>query len=318
VKLFKIKAHSGDAYNEKVDQMAKNSLTSSALNFIINDQLNTTLYFNCLAIASPIRQFIKHITRAEAFTSFLNLDINHKYTSLDIDWITTSKYISDNSASNVTTYKASALMKTKIQRILEMLPTMETLKKRHPLLFDNIQPCIRCDSVPEDFVHLWTCPMIIHKLQALVNNSKKLLVDILQSDHLNQQVEQLNIWSISPSAQISFIDLIKGIIPFNLMHLIKSAFTSQNDSFAAVSTFMHFIFEQSQEIWKDRCSILKDFESAHNITDARKRSLTESTRYSFPTYQAFYDYNYLVDTMVRYGSHWSNFWCSRGQALFLV
>jgi hypothetical protein len=146
-----------------------------------------------------------------------------------------------------------------------------------------------------------------------------LLINTLQSEHLTQCVDQLNIWSLSSSlsTQFSFIDLIKGIIPSNLMQLLKLAFKSQQDTFTAVSHFMHFIFEQSQAIWRERCSELKTFESSRDITDALKRSFIESSGYSFPTYRTSYDSNQLVDSMVRNGSHWSNFWCSRGQALFL-
>ena len=161
--------------------------------------------------------------------------------------------------------------------------------------------------------------MVLHKMHALINNAKLLLGNILQSDHSSQLIKQLDIWSLFPASpsQFIFIDLIKGIIPYNLMHLFNKTFVSQNENFAAVSNFMHFIFEQSQVIWKERCSELKTFELSHDITDDLKRSLTESSGYSFPTYHTSYDSNQLVDSMVRNGSHWSNFWCSRGQALFL-
>src|SRR3970282_1448829 len=88
--------------------------------------------------------------------------------------------IKDNTASNATNYEASALSKKKIQRILEMLPTMETLKKCHPLIFDNTQKCIRCDIDIENFAHIWTCPLVRHRTQLIINNAKTLLNNIIQ------------------------------------------------------------------------------------------------------------------------------------------
>jgi ribonuclease HI len=85
VSMVKVKAHSGDFYNEKVDQLAKTSLDSSALHLNINNQSHTTLYYNNLAIASPIRQFIKNINQTESLSAFLNLDVNSKYINMAID-----------------------------------------------------------------------------------------------------------------------------------------------------------------------------------------------------------------------------------------
>src|SRR5215216_4307843 len=65
VSMVKVKAHSGDLYNEKVDNLIKISLESSTLNININNQSHMTLYYNKLAIVSPIRQFIKNINRAK-------------------------------------------------------------------------------------------------------------------------------------------------------------------------------------------------------------------------------------------------------------
>ncbi|CAI2194538.1 13144_t:CDS:1 [Funneliformis geosporum] len=82
-----------------------------------------------MAIALPIRQFIKNVMQAETFSAFLNLNTINKYLNLDINWMVTIFCIKDNTASNATNYETSTLLKKKLQRVLEMLPTMETLKK---------------------------------------------------------------------------------------------------------------------------------------------------------------------------------------------
>ena len=127
--MHKVKAHSGVTFNEKVDKMAKEALTSNALHITPADKSHPSLHLQQLALATPIRPLIKDITRAEHLVSLLNLDVNHKYFTLDINWMATAFCISDNDASSVTTFEMSALKRKKIQRILEMLSTMVVLNK---------------------------------------------------------------------------------------------------------------------------------------------------------------------------------------------
>ena len=129
VTLHKVKAHSGNFANEKVDNLAKAALTSAALHFTINDQLHTTIKFNNYTIASPIRPFIKECIRTHTVTSFMNLDVNSNYCLAEVDWLTTAYCISDNISSSATSYDASSTKRKKLQRLLEMLPTLEVLKK---------------------------------------------------------------------------------------------------------------------------------------------------------------------------------------------
>ncbi len=315
ITLIKVKAHAGDHYNENADKLAKASLDTPALYLNIVDDVHTTLYYHGLAIASPIRPFIKNITRAEMLAKFINLDINTKYNHLNIDWIATAFCISDNISNTTTDYISSVLKRKKIQRLLEMMPTMNVLIKRHPLLFDNTSLCCRCHLESEDFNHIWTCPLIIHKTHSIITSSKEYLLELLDINDIST-VNQLHLWSLSDDSNFSFVNLIKGIVPRCLSNMIYSLVSPRTNANSVLSNFMHSIFEKSQEIWKERCTLHKEFEHAHDITDQLKRSLTDDSGYHFPTSLHYADSSNLINNMIRLGSHWSNFWCSRGQALF--
>ena len=193
---------------------------------------------------------------------------------------------------------------------------MEILITCHPLLFDSTSLCIRCQSETEDFNHIWTCPMILHLTSSIIIKSKALLIELLEYNYDTPSIDQMQIWSTTVNSQFSFVDLIKGIVPSCLSELINSSISPRANANAILSHFMHFIFEQSQEIWKERCSLQNNFEKSNDITDQLKRSLTEDSGYHFSTSQQFADASIFINKMIRLGSHWSNFWCSRGQALF--
>jgi hypothetical protein len=158
--------------------------------------------------------------------------------------------------------------------------------------------------------------LVLHRTQRLIYDSQLLLYNITQNEIQLSDIQQLNIWSLSNTTQFSFIDLIKGIIPTTLYSIIHQSLTSKEATDAAMSSLMHFIFVQSNDIWKDRCSQFKDFEKSHEITDQLKRSLTENSGYHFSSSTLTFMPHNVIDQMVRLGSQWTNFWCCRGQALF--
>jgi len=315
VTLHKVKAHSGNHANEQVDKLAKDALVSSALHFTVNDQIHTSILFNDLIIASPIRPFIKECIRANAFTSFLNLDINTRY-SQEVDWLSTAFYISDNISSAATNYIASSTKKKKTLRLLEMLPTLEVFKRRHPVLYETSWTCNRCNIENETFAHVWTCITVYRQVCDIIETVKHHLANITQCNNM-EPIDQLNIWALSTHTSFSFIDLIKGVVPSNLSKFINSSITSQADARAATSNFMHFIYEQTQVIWLNRCMIFKEFEMSLGITESLKKTHINASGYNIVTSHDVFSSSLFIDNMVRLGSHWTNFWCSRGQAFFL-
>jgi hypothetical protein len=308
VSLRKVKAHSGDIHNEAVDKLAKSSLYSPALQLNIENNDRLSLSFNDFPIALPIRYFLKNLNRADTLCSFLNLDIIAIYDTHDINWMITARYISDNIANSFTTYEASTLKAKKLQRLLELLPTMEVLKKRHPLIYNTSWKCFRCHAENEDFSHIWTCISVQAELFNIIELSKQHLIQCTNSNIDILVLNNMDIWKLSTLTNLSFLDLIKGVVPTSLHNIFSSAFGSMEESFSALSNFMHFMYEQSQKICIKHCSLMKDFEKMHQITDPLKRSLIESTGYAFPVNINNNRSSFtLIDYIIRLGSYWSNF-----------
>ena len=85
---------------------------------------------------------------------------------------------------------------------------------------------------------------------------------------------------------------------------------------ATLSAFMHFIFEHIQKIWLDQCAYQISFEKSNNIRSNTKKDNTSATGYEKTQQIQVLTIHDAIDKMVRLRSHWTNFWCCSGQALF--
>ena len=313
VNLIKVKAHSNNLLNNKVDAMAKDALTHPVLQINMTDAPQSFCRYNNQPVLLPIRQLVKDIFRHKHLQHILSLHVFSRYQPFfKINWIATSFCLSDNVATNHTSYVASATRMKKFQRLLEMLPTVEILKIRHPSLFSPSALCPQCEAADEDFLHIWTCPMVDYQMKLLIQRVKDLLKDITNAQ--STDIDNLNWWDLSTS--FSFVVLIKGIVPTTLFDLIHTNLSHMPTALAACSTLMHFIFEESQRFWIERCSRQSAIEKAANINLKNKKDNFTSSGFDLP-HGIPTNINNAdpINTMVQLGSHWTNFWCSSGQAL---
>ncbi|PKC51745.1 hypothetical protein RhiirA1_483086, partial [Rhizophagus irregularis] len=65
----------------------------------------------------------------------------------------------------------------RIKILLDMLPTLTTLQKRKPHIYDPSWLCSQCNSSLETLNHLWTCPYILLEFSPF-NTFKTLLLDL--------------------------------------------------------------------------------------------------------------------------------------------
>src|SRR5688572_21105135 len=118
---------------------------------------------------------------------------------------------------------------------MEELPTIEKLKIRHPNLCRNWNCCV-CNKEKETYDHIWLCENQKEMMEKIIeetqnhfnkeisniksnndNNSKSNKVNNLQSKEFK------NMWLLEKKKdKITFIDLIKGIIPQNLKDIITN------------------------------------------------------------------------------------------------
>jgi ribonuclease HI len=155
--FVKVKAHSGNLYNEQVDTLACSSHDFNALPLIHN--VNSIRYFplwKIILIEINLRQFLTSVSRNIGFEKFLYLHRNSKYVNLDVDWGTTFFILNDDENSSITTTFASTCKSRCIKYLLEELPTIEHVKLRCPDLYDGWN-CPSCKNEKETFSHIWLC-----------------------------------------------------------------------------------------------------------------------------------------------------------------
>jgi hypothetical protein len=196
-----------------------------------------------------------------------------------------------------------------------MLPTMEILKERHLDIYDQSWLCAKCDCADETFSHVWKCPITWTRMKDIIQDSQRVLQNLIQNNNPAVNVSNLPIWHMSTESSSYLQALIKGMIPQSLYNFIQNAMGSKNLTYAVLSAFMQFIFEQSQVIWTDRCSHQITFKKSRNINLKTKKEHTVATGYKFISSATPVNINNSIHDMVRFGSHWLNFWCRSGQAL---
>ena len=198
-----------------------------------------------------------------------------------------------------------------------MLPTLEILKLRHPSIYDPSLLCLRCDAADENFYHIWMCPTVNHEMKKIIQQSKIYLKDITYAhDH---EIDQLNVWLLDTYNTSEFFVLIRGIVPVPLFKFFQKKFSSQSLALAACSSFMHLIFELTQNVWRDCCQHVHNFEQSSNITLASKTANFVTSGYDLSSNPFTHSFSSPpISSMVRMGTHWSNFWCSSGLALSAI
>ena len=275
------------------------------------------MIYEQLPITLPVRQFLKEYFRSRAMSDLTSYNVIYKHASILIHWPATTFALRDNLNPSTTSYIASSLRKHKYQRLLEMLPTLEVLKKRHSTLYESTLLCPRCSLDDETFYHIWLCSSVYYEMKDIILLSKEHLMSLTNSTDLTE-IDRLPCWILSQYNFQSFITLIKGIVPIYLFKFINSKLQSHSLTYAACSDFMHFVYEKTQCIWNDRCQIQKDIEASSGITFTHKKE--EFVSSGFILSPSPNNNDNLIGSMARLGSHWSNFWCRSDQTLsyFLV
>src|SRR5271163_2507704 len=135
----------------------------------------------------------------------------------------------------------------------------------------------------ETFNHVWTCPSRYSYMRTLIHESQMYLLqrlkenkalgcdDILPFDHYD-------FWQLPLTADVahnnfSFIDLIKGVIPFNLSQLVLQYTENPLIALDVTADFLNFIFEDARNnIWIPRCERFQNECARLGITKEMKRS----------------------------------------------
>ncbi|PKK61999.1 hypothetical protein RhiirC2_791012 [Rhizophagus irregularis] len=103
----------------------------------------------------------------------------------------------------------------------------------------NAWKCPFCEQYDETFDHLWTCNNRVNEMKDIISKVKQFIKDTSNMLLINENkmptvtesaVNLINCWDIAYSnSEITFIDLIKGIIPCTLTKFAEeTAFNDRN------------------------------------------------------------------------------------------
>ncbi|PKY32738.1 hypothetical protein RhiirB3_532196 [Rhizophagus irregularis] len=179
VTLIKVPAHADDSLNNHVDVLAKAAHTDSRLSFQSPALLAPCiLQFNSLPVDMNIRKFIGEIFDAKNLLTLALLPRFNLNSSIsDINWACTKFCFNNKQLQFSHQNGRSEFCAFRIKILLDMLPTLTTLQKRKPHIYDPSWPCSQCNSSLETLNHLWTCPYILPEFSPF-NTFKTLLLDL--------------------------------------------------------------------------------------------------------------------------------------------
>ena len=197
-----------------------------------------------------------------------------------------------------TSLLASRYKRNLLALMLEELPTLYKMQLHKPHVYDKDWKCCRCDLDTEDFNHLWLCSKSSIDFQNIISQAKILLQDTVNlfttsgSSNMSSFFNNNPLWILPIFNQphihtfFSFIDLIKGIIPFCLTDAVKQQGLSSSQVSLTIRTLLEYVQSSCWNlIWSPRCEKFKEFLQANNITPELQRSALPSgfLTSAFPT-----------------------------------
>ncbi|CAB4403686.1 unnamed protein product [Rhizophagus irregularis] len=188
VHLIKVKAHSGNAFNDIADVQAKLGRTQAIPTVILHDHLphqNITLNWNEeIPLDKDVRKCIGTIL------NYRRLDEHFNHPSLKtikestkdhlIDWALSSKWFGYNGRNDTTSSLHSKDIKWRIRCSTLTLPTLDILNRNFPLVIKDRMNCLLCDTVNESNIHLWECPQLYEKIRNCFIVMGDKLIDLLK------------------------------------------------------------------------------------------------------------------------------------------
>src|SRR5579871_2200693 len=107
----------------------------------------------------------------------------------------------------------------------------------------------------------------------LIEDLKNLLPEEKIVSITETELDIEKIWkSVYDNKELTFIDLVKGIIPLKLSDIINEKVKKKEYVKNILLTLNKFITEKFWSIWKDRCNILElEDKEVYNITKKEKK-----------------------------------------------
>jgi hypothetical protein len=189
------------------------------------------------------------------------------------------------------------------------------MRKRRPDLYNNLY-CPRCNTYEETFDHVWLCSTngltIFHLMQLF----KQHLFDALQTFDASLNMSFLShkfLWNIdSDPLHLTFIDIIKGIIPGFLVEKILRVTNNRKYTIDLLQILYDALYADLKKfIWQPRCDAMISLEKSLNIDkkEKKKHYNFKNSNLSAPTSISLRHGfgNYGLDLAIKLGTNWLDF-----------
>jgi hypothetical protein len=266
-----------------VDRLAKSALMQPPITLSLNHlpYIPFVPTYRHTPINKEIRPFFKDYININTITEFLGLKRNSKYSDLSINWLCTFQLI-NYEPLNQTTFKESYCHKRKYQLLLELLPSIESLKISRPDLYDDSWTCCKCLTEKETFDHIWLCSSnhrLLNQiiLSAFVKLEEQLFIHTSKTEWSNELKALMNptfdywIPTTNVPKKFNIVDMIKGIVPSHLFFCINNFTKCNKKTTSILSVFYEHIQTQAITlIWIPRCDLTIATELQLGITKKKK------------------------------------------------
>jgi ribonuclease HI len=287
IEFIKVDAHTGNYWNDIVDNLAKQSHNSNQLPLQLNslylDNIVVIPYWKNISIEINLRNFITKLSRNIGFEVWIQLNRNKKYRYNNVNWASTFLALNEEENTSDTSFLSSSRKANRIKFLIEELPTVEHMKKRRPDLYNNwLCPC--CLNLKEDFNHIWMCSqhkdIFVYLAQIFKTELKNLIVDTtsISCDPDTFDLDDDYIWTpIFDTEHLTFIDLVKGIVPHVLFDKIFDIVKNKKITQDIIDVFLHRLQEMIKQcIWNPRCDQIIEKEKLFGINSKSKKKKVPS------------------------------------------
>ncbi|GET56990.1 ribonuclease H-like domain-containing protein [Rhizophagus irregularis DAOM 181602=DAOM 197198] len=229
VTLIKVPAHADDPLNNHVDALAKAAHTDS--------QISSYNIFDA-----------KSLLTLAVLPRF-----NFNSPILDINWACTKFCLNNNKQIFSHQNDCSEFCAFHIKILLDMLPTLTTLQRRKPCLYDPSW--------------LFLLDLQTNYLDNLLSASPLIPLP----DSFVDKFTAIDYWKCDPPS-ISCLRLARGLIPMSLTGFLRTYFSPSTIWSILDKPLHNFHFDLYVQIWLCRSVFFHHWESAQNITNKMKSS----------------------------------------------
>jgi ribonuclease HI len=287
MKLIKVKGHSGNEWNDKVDILAKKEAISNNYRFNQDHkEAGPILYYPRIkneGIETNIRGEIKRLNDLsnQYEWSFIN-EIRRKI-ELDCDWDISWELFRRMKGKHCRSMGISACWNWCFKSFHNLLPTTKWLKIRKPDLYKNAK-CPLCYSEEESTKHFVECTKLQHEwiqlqeemsreiTQSLEKLIKKGISTIsrLQAEDLKDHVIELLFKNTGPKTHVE--QWITCSMDTRFDDILKQFVHNRETRIDLLTVFLEiFIKLFRKRIWNLRCEKFVEWEKDHNINQKKKK-----------------------------------------------